>query len=220
MRFSIAPVSSVLSFRSRVWYGVLWHGEKEQMYTQDPSFWRAGAIATTAFMCVVLAILTIDTLRQISPGGPRVPSYAVINRAVTYEYDPQRGHYVPRIGGEELIFDHKYTPEEATAIIAKGKLVIQSRACIDCHTFFGNGAYYAPDLTRAWMDPVWRRYPGGKRSERLAKFLMDPLRLGARAMPNLHIQHDEAQAVVAYLKWMSSVDTNGFPDRFGAPGAQ
>ena len=38
-----------------------------------------------------------------------------------------------------------------------GKLVIQSRACMDCHTFFGNGAYYAPDLTKAWLDPVWRQ---------------------------------------------------------------
>lgn len=190
------------------------------MYTQDPSFWRAGAIAATTFMCVVLAALTIDTLRQITPGGPRVPSYAVINRTITYEYDSQRGNYVPKIGGEELIFDHRYTPEEADALIAKGKLVIQSRACIDCHTFFGNGAYYAPDLTRAWVDPLWARYPARKRSDRLARFLMDPLRLGARAMPNLHIQRDEAEAVVAYLKWMSSVDTNGFPDRFGAPSAQ
>ncbi|HEY7300564.1 MAG TPA: hypothetical protein VH684_21920 [Xanthobacteraceae bacterium] len=25
-------------------------------------------------------------------------------------------------------------------------LIIQSRACINCHTFFGNGAYYGPDL--------------------------------------------------------------------------
>jgi nitric oxide reductase subunit C len=39
-------------------------------------------------------------------------------------------------------------------------------------------------------------------------------------MPNLHIQRDEAEAAVAYLKWMSAVDSNGFPDRFGAPGAQ
>jgi len=102
----------------------------------------------------------------------------------------------------------------------KGKLVIQSRACIDCHTFFGNGAYYAPDLTRDWLDPVCARYAGPKRADRLAKFLMEPLRLGARAMPNLHIQRDEAEAAVAYLKWMSAIDTNGFPDRFGAPTAQ
>jgi len=189
-------------------------------YTEDPFFWRAGAVATTLFMSVVLAALTIDTLRQITPGGARVPSYDVINSAVTYEYAPDRGEYAPKIGGEELLFGHRYTAGEADRLIAKGKLVIQSRACMDCHTFFGNGAYYAPDLTRAWLDPIWARYAGPKRADRLAKFLMEPLRLGARAMPNLHIQRDEAEAAVAYLKWMSAIDTNGFPDRFGAPTAQ
>ena len=59
------------------------------MYTQDPYFWRAGAIATVVFMCAVLAALTIDTLRQITPGSARVPSYDVINSAVTYQYDPE-----------------------------------------------------------------------------------------------------------------------------------
>jgi len=171
-------------------------------------------------MCAVLAALTIDSLAQISPGSPRVPSYDVINKAVSYEYDPTRAQYAPKIGSEELLFGRRYTAQQAARLVAKGKLVIQSRACIDCHTFFGNGAYYAPDLTRAWMDPIWSRYPGPKRADRLAQFLMKPLRLGARPMPNLHIQRDEAEAVVAYLKWMSSVDSNGFPDRFGAADAQ
>jgi len=187
------------------------------MYAQDPLFWRAGAFATTAFMAVVLAMLTVDTLQQISPGGAHVPPYSVINHEITYQYEPSLKEYAPRIGGDDLLFGRSYTDEEANALVARGKLVIQSRACIDCHTFFGNGAYYAPDLTRAWMDPKWAIYPGPKRSDKIAKFLMNPLRLGARAMPNLGITRDEAEAVVAYLKWMSSIDANGFPDRFGAP---
>ena len=194
--------------------------EREQRYTQDPLFWRAGAIATTIFMSMVLAALTLDTLRQITPGGPRVPSYDVINNSIAYEYDPERDEYAPKIGGEELLFGHKYSPEEASDLIGKGKLVIQSRACIDCHTFFGNGGYYAPDLTRAWVDPVWRKYAGTKRGNKLALFLMQPLRLGARPMPDLQIHRDEAEGAVAYLKWMSSVDSNGFPDRFGAVSGQ
>jgi nitric oxide reductase subunit C len=39
-------------------------------------------------------------------------------------------------------------------------------------------------------------------------------------MPNLHLQRDEAEAAVAYLKWMSGVDANGFPDRFGAAAVE
>ena len=61
-------------------------------------------------MSMVLAALTIDTLRQITPGSPRVPSYDVINNSVAYQYDPARAEYAPKIGGEELIFGHKYSP--------------------------------------------------------------------------------------------------------------
>jgi nitric oxide reductase subunit C len=34
-------------------------------------------------------------------------------------------------------------------------------------------------------------------------------------MPNLGLTQQEAEATVAYLKWMASVDTNGFPPNFG-----
>ena len=76
--------------------------ERERRYTQDPLFWRAGAIATTIFMSMVLAALTIDSLRQITPGGARVPSYNVINNSIAYQFDPARAEYAPKIGGEEL----------------------------------------------------------------------------------------------------------------------
>jgi nitric oxide reductase subunit C len=36
-----------------------------------------------------------------------------------------------------------------------------------------------------------------------------------RRMPDLHLTRAEAEATVAYLKWMSAVDTNGFPAHFG-----
>ena len=35
-------------------------------------------------------------------------------------------------------------------------------------------------------------------------------------MPNLRLlPRQEAQATVAYLKWIAAVDTNGFPPNFG-----
>ena len=50
----------------------------------------------------------------------------------------------------------------------------------------------------------------------IVEFLMDPeqYRTWTRAMPNLRITEAEAQSVVAYLKWMAAVDTNGFPPNF------
>jgi hypothetical protein len=37
-------------------------------------------------------------------------------------------------------------------------------------------------------------------------------------MPNLGITEPEARALVAYLKWMAAVDTNGFPPNFNRRG--
>ena len=34
-------------------------------------------------------------------------------------------------------------------------------------------------------------------------------------MPDMQLDESEARAVVAYLKWMSAIDTNGFPAGFG-----
>ena len=105
-------------------------------------------------------------------------------------------------------------------MIAEGKMVIQTRACIDCHTFFGNGAYYAPDLTKAWLDPAWEGWQAitgaDTREGAMVKFQMDPeqYRTWRRTMPNLGITEAEARATVAYLKWMAAVDTNGFPANF------
>jgi len=191
------------------------------MHVDDPAFWRAGAISTVLVMSVVLIMLTIDTLEAISPGSAHVPAYSVINRHIDYKFDAKRGSDVPVITASEPFFGKSWEPAAAEALIDQGKLVIQSRACIDCHTFFGNGAYYAPDLTKAWLDPAWDTWQAitGKptREEAMAAFLMNPemYRTWTRTMPNLGLTETEAVATVAYLKWMAAVDTNGFPPNFG-----
>jgi nitric oxide reductase subunit C len=194
---------------------------------EDPSFWRAGAISTTLVMLIVLAFLSIDSMRVISVGGANVPKYDVINHRIGYEFDWSRNASVPVIGGPEPLFGKAVTEAEATALMESGKLVIQSRACMDCHTIFGNGAYYAPDLTKAWLDPAWQQIwmpMTGKatREDAMVEFLMHPDKYPTwtRAMPNLQLTEDEARATVAYLKWLSAIDTNGFPANFGPSGQQ
>jgi nitric oxide reductase subunit C len=191
------------------------------MEIDSPQFWRAGAISIIVVMSAVLIMLTIDSLAAIESGGAHVPPYTVINQKIGYKYDDAREMDVPTIGGEQPLFGHVETAAQAAALIHKGKLVIQSRACMDCHTFFGNGAYYAPDLTKSWLDPAWDAWQGitgaDSREEAMVRFLMDPVkfRTWTRTMPQLHLTRDEAVAVTAYLKWMSAVDTNGFPANFG-----
>lgn len=197
------------------------------MNFQDPLFWRAGAVSTTLVMLIVLAFLSVDSWSYIRAGGKNVPNYDVINQEIGYQYDWSRSADVPVIGGEQPLFGQKVTLEQADKLIEKGKLVIQSRNCMNCHTIFGNGAYYGPDLTKAWLDPAWQQIwipATGKatREEAMAEFLMHPEKYPSwqRRMPNLKITEEEARATVAYLKWLSSIDTNGFPAGFGRASSQ
>lgn len=192
------------------------------MNVQDPAFWRAGAISSTVVMSIVLVFLTVDSLSAITAGGGRnVPAYTVINQAIDYQFDAALNMSMPVIGGEQLLFGRNYSVAEAEALMDLGKLVIQSRACMDCHTFFGNGSYYAPDLTKAWLDPVWRQMwmpmtQADSKEEAIVRFLMNPEKYPTwgRQMPNLKITRDEAVATTAYLKWMSAINANGFPSGF------
>ena len=181
------------------------------------SIWRKAAIWITAGMLVVLIILTFDTVRQITAGTERVPPYAVINRKVFYEYDADRGYQVPRIGGEAPLFGQTLSEADAEALVTLGKLTVQAKNCMNCHTLLGNGAYYAPDLTKAWLDPGW--IDEASRERLMLAFLQDPAANArtfgsGRRMPDLGITAQEARGVVAFLKWMASIDTNGFPRGF------
>lgn len=180
------------------------------------TFWRKTAIWVTAGSFVLLVVLTFDSMSQITAGSKRVPAYSVINNRIEYKMDEKRHAQVPVIGAEEPLFGKKLTEQEAEALVSHGKLVTQAKNCMSCHTLLGNGSYYAPDLTKSWLDPYWGSR--ASREELMLEFLKDPSdklhnSLGRR-MPKLKINDEEARAVVAFLKWMSSIDTNGFPYNF------
>jgi len=199
----------------------------------DNRFWQRSAAWVTGFASILLIWLTFDTSAQISMGTDadlqngvtkRVPAPTVINYEITYEMDTARGHEVPVIGEKTGLFGKVWSEEEAAELLHLGKLGSQAKNCMNCHTLLGNGAYYAPDLTKAWLDPAWG--PEGSlqamtgkntKEEAMAEFLQHPSQYPthARMMPNLGITADEAKGLVAFLKHMSSIDTNGFPRNFG-----
>jgi len=200
----------------------------------DNRFWQRSATWVTGFASVLLIWLTFDTSAQISMGDDtdlkngvtkRVPGPTVINYKITYEMDAKRGHEVPVIGEKEKFFGRDdYSEDEAGALLHLGKLGSQAKNCMDCHTLLGNGAYYAPDLTKSWLDPAWgpegsMQSMTGKdtKEEAMAEFLQHPSQYPthARMMPDLGITAAEAKGLVAFLKHMSSIDTNGFPRNFG-----
>ncbi len=180
------------------------------------SFWRKTAIWVTGGSMVILILLTMDTLPKISAGSERVPAYSVINQRIEYQLDNARHVQVPVIGKEEPLFGKKLSEEEAEAMVSHGKMTVQAKNCMNCHTLLGNGAYYAPDLTKAWLDQYWGS--SDIREEQMVEFIKDPSdklhNSLNRRMPKLGVTDEEAHAVVAFLKWMSAIDTNGFPYNF------
>ena len=88
--------------------------------------------------------------------------------------------------------------------VVRGKEIWEKNNCMGCHTILGEGAYYAPELTLA--------YP--RRGEPwLRAFLKDPQAMypGRRKMVQYDFTEEEITDVIAFLKWISEIDTNGFP---------
>ena len=92
---------------------------------------------------------------------------------------------------------------EITDQVNAGKKVWHKYDCIGCHTILGNGSYFAPDMTKVTVR---------KPKSYLKKYIMNPraIRTDA-AMPILGISDKEADDLMAFLDWMSKVDTNGWP---------
>lgn len=95
---------------------------------------------------------------------------------------------------------------DITPAVARGKAKWESKNCMGCHTLFGEGGYYAPELTRV----MERRGPDFVRA-----MLRDPEAMypGQRRMQNYRFRDDEIEDLVAFLTWAGKVDLNGFPPR-------
>jgi len=100
--------------------------------------------------------------------------------------------------------DERQNTDRLTPAVVRGKEIWEANNCMGCHTILGEGAYYAPELTRAYE----RRGP-----EWLAIFLKDPQAMfpGQRRMVQYDFSEEQIQDVIAFLEWIGQIDTNGFP---------
>lgn len=91
-----------------------------------------------------------------------------------------------------------------TEEVVRGKMIWDEKNCMGCHTILGEGAYYAPELTRV----VDRRG-----AEWIRTFIRDPQAMypGKRKMTQYNFTEDEISEVIAFLDWIGKIDTNGFP---------
>jgi nitric oxide reductase subunit C len=99
--------------------------------------------------------------------------------------------------------------DQITPAVVAGKHVWHRNNCVNCHTLLGEGAYYAPDLTKITEQ---RGVPY------LQAFLKDPSKFYSEArdrrlMPTLQLSSQEIDEVIAFLAWVSKIDNHGWPPR-------
>jgi nitric oxide reductase subunit C len=112
------------------------------------------------------------------------------------------------------IDSHRQFPKltNAAAIdahVIAGKHVWHRYNCTNCHTLLGEGAYYAPDLTKITTQ---------RGAPYLREFLKDPTKFyseerDGRLMPTLNLSDQQIDDVIAFLAWVSRIDTQGWPPR-------
>lgn len=86
----------------------------------------------------------------------------------------------------------------------RGKHLFDANNCMGCHTIMGEGAYYAPELTKVYKK---------KGSAFIKMMLTDPEKMfpGKRKMVKYDFTDQEKEDIVQFFKWIGEVDLNGFP---------
>ena len=99
--------------------------------------------------------------------------------------------------------------DKITPAVTHGKDVWHANNCINCHTLFGEGAYYAPDLTKI------TKHRG---EVYLQAYMRDPSKFydekkHRRLMPKQDLSDKDITDLIAFLEWVSNVDNQGWPPR-------
>ncbi len=106
-------------------------------------------------------------------------------------------------------FDELTNAENITPEVTRGNAVWHKNNCINCHTLFGEGAYYAPDLTKITQ----------LRGEAYLKaYMRDPSQFyneetHRRLMPKQDLSDTDITDLIAFLDWVANVDNQGWPPR-------
>ncbi|WP_339895905.1 cytochrome c [uncultured Algibacter sp.] len=93
--------------------------------------------------------------------------------------------------------------ENITEAVVRGKKIWEENNCMGCHTILGEGAYYAPELTKV----IDRRGEGY-----IKAVLMTPVDWApnGRKMVAYGFSQEEAEDLIAFFDWIDDIDLNGF----------
>lgn len=118
-------------------------------------------------------------------------SSAIVFLWLTYDFSRQEPKFVK--------------VDQINSDVVAGKKVWHKYNCNDCHTILGFGGYYAPDMTKAY-------YRLGESN--IISIVMNPEQVykdSFRKMPHLGVTKEEAVNLVAFLKWVGSIDNRKWP---------
>ena len=93
--------------------------------------------------------------------------------------------------------------ENITEAVVRGKHLWEENNCMGCHTLLGEGAYYAPELTKV----IERRGPGYIKAVLMTPVSWEP---NGRKMVAYGFTEQEAQDLIEFFDWIDDVDLNGF----------
>ena len=102
--------------------------------------------------------------------------------------------------------------ENITESVVRGKKIWESNNCMGCHTILGEGAYYAPELTKV----IERRGEGYVKAVLMTPIPWEP---NGRKMVAYGFTEQEAADMIDFFKWIGEIDLNGF-DRIVSPLAK
>lgn len=102
--------------------------------------------------------------------------------------------------------------EALTEEVKQGKHVWEKHSCINCHSILGEGAYFAPELGNVWTRYGGRDNPDAARAGLKGWIRAQPLNVpGRRVMPKFDLSEEELDALIDFLQWTDSIDTQGWP---------
>ena len=93
--------------------------------------------------------------------------------------------------------------ENITEAVVRGKHIWEDNNCMGCHTLLGEGAYYAPELTKV----IDRRGKGYIKAVLTTPVAWAP---NGRKMVAYGFSTEEAEDLIAFFDWIDDIDLNGF----------
>lgn len=102
--------------------------------------------------------------------------------------------------------------EGLTESVLRGKEIWEENSCINCHTLLGEGAYFAPELGNMFVRYGGPENPEAARARFKAWMRAMPLAIpDRRQMPQFDLSEEELDALFDFLRWTSTIDTQGWP---------